>query len=227
MVRPMPSTPSSQSSHLSQLPDEAESLPPENYRPVLVDAVPLPGTNVKEVFVKERDSEESYGPAPAGCSPAEVAAILVRFFDAWSRGNGMVLKKMLAPETKDESVPLSSRAEEGYFTWFGINPTPGGIAEGSGSGGYTVASVLATAAARHEKSEVIQVLRISYGSASYGTGIDLSFDLARDADDIPAHLMGGKGAITCNTSRITVASIVDQPRVPPHWFCDTAPVRVR
>lgn len=202
-------------------------IPPDSYHPQLLESVPVPGTNPNEVYVALRDPGGSYGPPPEGCSPEEVATVMVRFFAAWSDGDTESLRSLLAPDADDEEIDRSRRPERGNLGWFGINPIPGGIADGSGAGGYTVDDVLQSAADRHEHHEVIQVLQIKYGSTWHDRGIGMTFDLARDADDIPPHIVGGKGGIDCPTGRITVVSASDQsPVVPDRLFGGVEPIVV-
>lgn len=208
-------------------------MPPDNYRPELVESVPVPGTNPNEVYVVLRDEGNDSQPMPDGCTPEEVATIMVRFFAAWSEGDGDTMERYLAPAYEREETSNSVLdqmvlpAEPGYLGWFGINPIPGGIADGSGAAGTTVEEVLEAAAARHEQSEVIQVLRIDYGSGSHEGSAGMTFDLARIADDVQGHIIGGKGEIDCQSGRIMVFSASDQsPVVPEEWFDGIEPIIV-
>lgn len=192
---------------LAVTPTPTPALPPGYPTPTFIEHVPIPGIPPGTVHVQLRAAEDSYGPLPAGCLPDEVVALLNGFIDAFNRGNQTTLATYLAEDTVG---PMT--AGGGEFMWFTVSGASDGF--GAGGGGETPEQALAYFAERHRHGEHLQLLHLEYGTTWWENGIGMTLNLARDADDIPAHIAGGKGEIDCAKRKIIVVSLSDRPAIP-------------
>jgi hypothetical protein len=187
------------------------AVPPGYPTPTLIEQVPVPGIPPGAVQVRLRAADDSYGPLPAGCLPNDVVAILNGFIDAFNRGDQAALATYLAEDTVGPTMAMG-----GDFAWFSVSGAPGSF--NPGGGGDTPGQALAYFAERHRHGERMQLLQLELGTTWWENGIGMTFDVARDADDIPAHIAGGKGAIDCARRKITLWSLGDRPVLPDSSF---------
>jgi hypothetical protein len=140
---------------------------------------------------------EGSGPLPPGCSPDQVAALVARFLDAFNRGDRAALAGFFP-----EGARAGGPADPG-FQWYSVTD----------AGGHFVArdpaELPAYFAARHARHERLVLLGLEL-RRSWHAGVDVAFDLERQADDYPRRVVGGKGAIDCEEQRIIAWSMGDQ-----------------
>jgi hypothetical protein len=141
---------------------------------------------------------EGSGPLPDGCTPEDVADLKMGFLDAFNRGDQAALTAFFPAEAKPPGA-----VEPGEFHWFSA---PGFVA-------YSRDQLLPYFAERHAQHERLQLLQLEV-STSWHLGVDIVYDIARQADDIPAHVAGGKGAIDCEERTIFVWSMGDHENLP-------------
>lgn len=143
--------------------------------------------------VVTRDNERS----PTGCSPREVAEVLLRFFDAFNRGDQQGLTRFFDPE----------------FEWYSVTAASSGNDRGSHFVTANRDALLAYFARRHEQHERLRLRALRVSGASWHGGVDFNYVLWRDAEDLAPELGGaeriaeGKGAIGCPGQKIFVWSM--------------------
>ena len=168
--------------------------PPQSSSPGLVEATlqPTPFPSIPEVIVT-RDNNM----LPAGCSPREVAQLIMRFFDAFNNG--------------DQEV-LGSFFFKSGFEWYSV--TEGNPKErGRHFVAYTPDDLLVYFVERHKQNERLRLLMVDVAGPSWHGGVDISYVLNREADDLwpglggPERIAEGKGAINCQDQQIFVWSM--------------------
>ena len=140
---------------------------------------------------------------PVGCSPSDVAAILMDFFDAVNRYDPEQLARLWMLHEKSESLPRY---------WYGMD-------EGDHAAGRrdfstsTIDSLLAYFSGRHRQRERMRLLAVDVGGPREDNGVDVAYYLARSADDLPGgvRIADAKGAIDCKARRTMVASLSTWP----------------
>jgi hypothetical protein len=141
-----------------------------------------------------------------GCGPAEVAGVLVDFFDALNENDAerLVLRSALGVEP----APVTPLA------WFAV--LDGDSADGTRNVvADTQAELLAYAAERVQQHERLQLLATDADPSAYDDSVNIVFYLSRRADDLldgPEHMTTGKGAVECSSQRIRVLTISTWPR---------------
>ena len=141
---------------------------------------------------------------PANCSPRETAALVVRFFDAFNRGDADELSHFFGASFVRYAV-----ADKGDVG--GAPPT-------------SVESLLTYFAERHKRRESLQLVTIDVAGPAWHGGVDLSYALLRRADDlVPAgpKAIFGKGSIDCATR--TIIAWAMGGTVPPARLCPDLP----
>lgn len=151
-------------------------------------------------------------PLPAGCDLDRVVAIATGFLDAFSRGDRAALAAIIPDEAGGDAFP-----GEGRFGWLSVYGPTGGLAKSQ-------AEVIAYARARHGKHERIRLRQIEASGSWWDSGVDVVFDLTREADDLPAQATGGKGTLDCVEGTIVVWSIGEREVVPDDWFGAGTPI---
>lgn len=151
-------------------------------------------------------------PLPAGCDLDRVVEIAVGFLDAFSRGDETALAAAIPEEAGGDAFP-----GEGRFGWLSVYGPTGEFATSR-------AEVIAYARARHAHHERIRLLQFEASGSWWDPGVDIVFDLAREADDLPAHVVGGKGSLDCAGGTIVVWSIGEREVVPDDWFGTGTPI---
>ena len=133
------------------------------------------------------------GPLPVGCAPNEVADLVVRFLDAVSRGDLAGIAAYFPEE------PGPGAAADPGFQWYSVTDASAHFVA------YDPADLPAHFAAQHERFRLVE---IEVASGWHG-GVDVAFDLVREAEDFPRREVGGKGAIACERQEIIVWSLGD------------------
>lgn len=150
-----------------------------------------------EPIVVTRESQS----LPSGCTPREVASLLVRFTDAVNRGDTDSLARMLP--TADAPRGIATPGTE--FRWYSV--TDPGFRHAVV---YTRADALAYFAERHEQNERLELIAVDVAPSWVVGGAGITYALRRDADDLPPTLSRfafGKGGIDCKGQRIYVWSM--------------------
>ena len=136
------------------------------------------------------------GPLPVGCAPNEVADLVVRFLDAVSRGDLAGIAAFCPEE------PGPGAAADPGFQWYSVTDASAHFVA------YDPADLPAHFAARAARHERFRLVEIEVASGWHG-GVDVAFDLVREAEDFPRREVGGKGAIACERQEIIVWSLGD------------------
>ena len=161
-------------------------------------ASPTPTTSsnqsAEDIIVTRDDST-----LPAECSPHQVAELIVRFFDAFNRGDQEQLAGFFGSDFMWYSVTEHSadRAEYRHFVTYNRDELPRYFAQ------------------RHEQHEHLRLLKLGVGQGGdpRGLTVGIAYLLTRQADDLkpgfggPERLAGGKGAINCKEQTIYVWSM--------------------
>lgn len=141
------------------------------------------------------------GSFPIDCSPQEIVEFVNRYIDTYNAGDVDELDQFFG-ET---------------FTWYtdgvaeGIRVDPATYFETSSRD--ELAEYISL---RHAQGERLRLLEISVAGPSWHRGMDITFTLAREADDLPTtanrpiRVARGKGAVTCPEKSIVVWSMGTQ-----------------
>lgn len=141
------------------------------------------------------------GSFPAGCGPQEMVAFVNTFIEIYNAGDVAELEQFFADQ----------------FTWYtdgvakGIEVDPATYFETSRRD--ELAEYISL---RHTQGERLRLLKISVAGPGWHDGMDISFTLAREADDLPTtperpiRVAMGKGMVTCPEKRISVWSMATQ-----------------
>ncbi len=132
---------------------------------------------------------------PAGCAQAHVADLVTDFLDAFNRGDQAALAAFFPAGAAEPGV-----AEPGTFRWFHA-PVPGGRFMTDHRD-----ELLAWFAVRHERHERLELLRLEV-TPGWHPEVYVRYDIARQADDLPAHVAGGSGSVLCAERTIFVWSM--------------------
>jgi hypothetical protein len=137
------------------------------------------------------------GPLAPDCNADDVARLVTGFLDAFNRGDLPALAGFFPAEAARRGV-----SEPGKFNWFSVSGVAGVTA-------YSRDEVFPYVAERHSRHERLELLQLEVAE-SWHPGADIVFDVARRADDVPAHVAGGKGAVDCQNRTIFVWSMGDR-----------------
>ena len=141
------------------------------------------------------------GSFPAGCEPREIVEFVNRFIETYNSGDVAELDQFFAAN----------------FTWYtdgvaeGIKVDPATYFETSSR-----SELAEYISLRHVQGERLRLLEISVAGPGWHDGMDITFTLAREADDLPTtanrliRVARGKGAVTCSEKRIFVWSMGTQ-----------------
>lgn len=151
---------------------------------------------------------------PPGCSPRQVARLIMDFFDAFNNGDRDELDRFFGPDFKWYSVTEGDPSKGGrHFVTYG---TAG--ADTAGPMGYPTSAkrdeLLSHFAERHKQHERLKLIMVDVAGPSWHGGVDIAYVLTRHADDLldsPDHLSQGKGAINCEKQQIFVWSMGSTP----------------
>jgi hypothetical protein len=141
------------------------------------------------------------GSFPQGCGPQEIVAFVNHFIEVYNVGDVAELEQFFADQ----------------FIWYtdgvakGIEVDPATYFETSRRD--ELAEYISL---RHTQGERLRLLEISVAGPGWHDGMDITFTLAREADDLPTtperpiRVARGKGMVTCPEKRISVWSMGTQ-----------------
>lgn len=153
-------------------------------------------------------------PLPEGCSPERVVGIVQALIDAINRGDQLRLIALFRPDilAADGTPWTTQQAGPG---WFGVE----GCAEGRhGVWVQSGAELAAWAATRHARGERWTLLKLAMGTSWWKGGVNIGFAVRREAADLPAVVLGGKGAIDCTHGTVFMWSMAGPDRLPDYLF---------
>lgn len=138
---------------------------------------------------------------PEGCSPAEVAQLIMNFLDAYNNGDQEQIAQFF-PNT---------------FEWYSDGVVVNGVEVDQDHYFLTRPGsrddLLSYAAERHQHGDRMELLQVNVVGPSWHGGADFSFRLTREADDVQPKSEGqvryveGFGAIRCRTQKFWVWSL--------------------
>lgn len=158
-----------------------------------VDDRAAAATSTPQVLVS---GPPDWEPLPEGCTPERVVGIVLGFVDAFNRGDGERLAALFTPDLRDaDGTPTTlNQAEPGWFAVKAVGDEPWVDATSD-------AEMLAWVEARRARGERWTLLQLAMGGYWWKGGVNIGFDVRREADDLPARVVGGKGSVICNSSR--------------------------
>jgi len=133
---------------------------------------------------------------PDGCNPDEVAQLIMRFLDAFNKGDQEILEGSFA--LAGERWFSDTISEEEHFTT------------------YTQAELLDYYALRHQNNDRLQLIKVNVSPRGLRE-VDIAFQMTREADDIEPGRNGrnryvqGKGGVFCRTQKFMVWSMGTAP----------------
>lgn len=149
----------------------------------------IAGTPIAEVRLRTSSTR-----LPAGCSLTEVASLVTAFLDAFNRGDTTELATFFPTEV---AYPDTTKPS---FQWYSVTDEQGHFVA------YDPADLPAYFAGRHAKGEQMRLLRLEVAESRH-SGVDIVYDIERQAEDVASHVAGGKGAIMCPERTIFVWSM--------------------
>jgi hypothetical protein len=141
------------------------------------------------------------GSFPTGCGPQEIVGFINRFIAAYNSGDGDGLDQFF----------------DAHFNWY-----TDGVAQGQSVDPATYFEtsrrdeLAEYISLRQTQGERLRLLEISVAGPGWHDGMDITFTLARKADDLPTiperpiRVARGKGMVTCPEKRISVWSMATQ-----------------
>ena len=174
---------------------------------------------------------------PQGCRPRPVAEAVIRFVDAFNRGDKAMLSQIFFI-SEGPSPPDFSPA--GYYPWSWYSASEIGM-NGQVAHDFTTSNqveLLRYFARRHRQGERMQLLKVSLtrpGLLDEENNVGFVFSLTREAQDLStktggtARIAYGKGAFNCRNGRIFAwsmsmrASEDRTPREASAWLCQAPP----
>lgn len=166
-------------------------------------SVGLPGPPTPPFQLRVREGS----PLPPGCSAERAAGIVTDFIAAFNRGDQPGLTNLFPA---DAAGPAEA-PRLGMFGWFAVTGAPDSFNPGFGA--YSREELLPWLAERHARHERLQLLQLEVAGSWHG-GVGMVFDVARQADDIPTHVAGGKGSLDCANRTIMVWNLGDREGLP-------------
>jgi hypothetical protein len=151
-------------------------------------------------------------PLPEGCTPERVVGIVQELVDAVNRGDQARLAALFRPDILDaDGTPTVY--DQPQLGWFGV-------VVGSDAGVFARSGeeLAAWAAARHAHGERWTVLQLFMGGYWWKGGVNISYDVRREADDLAAAVVGGKGAVDCNHGTVFMWTLGGPPVLPEFLF---------
>lgn len=146
---------------------------------------------------------------PAGCTPRQVASLLMRFTTAFNRGDRAALTRLF-PE---QDPPGRAREPDGtVFRWYSVTEVTGRTVAF-----YDLKDLFPYFARRHLQGERLRLLSVDVGPSSRREAVGIGYALRREANDLPPNLSPyahGKGEIDCRRQRIYVWSMGHGGREP-------------
>lgn len=145
------------------------------------------------------------GMLPSGCTPREAAALLVRFTEAFNRGDGKGLERVFAAEDGDHAVWRNAP----FFRWY---------SDGRATV-YDVKDLGPYFERRHRRNERLELVAVRVGPSNVGGAAAIVYTIRREADDVTGGLRTGKGELDCAAQRIFVWSMGAAQGVQPGAGC--------
>ncbi len=138
---------------------------------------------------------------PSGCTPREVARLLIRLADAVNTGDANALDRLFAIE--DPPGRHGSDRPEPFFRWYSVGATAL----------YDRSELFPYFAERRRHGEHWEIIAVDVAPSWVRGGAGIGYALRRRADDIPAAswLTRGKGEIDCAAQRIYVWAMGESP----------------
>ena len=172
-----------------------------------LDATPTP-----QVLIGQPPGWE---PLPEGCSPERVVGIVLALVDAFNRGDRARLAALFRPDilAADGTPGTLNRPQPGLFG-VEFRPEVDPATDEAGLRGVYArngADLAEWAAKRHARGERWTVLQLFMGGYWWRGGVNIAFNVRREADDLPTHLVGGKGAVDCNHGTVFLWSMGGPP----------------
>lgn len=136
---------------------------------------------------------------PPGCSPAEVADHIARFFAAHSSGDLAAVRGFFPRQEPGAGGPDGVPT---HFQRFGVGDvdSQGRVRRFSTS---RLEEVWAYLTERHAQHERYLLMRLRINNITNG-GANIAVTLTREADDLPPHAMSVQGAMNCHDQTIIV-----------------------
>lgn len=191
--------------------DSVGSLP-EKPHPVLSRA----GDGPNPPIIVTRESTN----LPAGCSPSQVAAFIIGFFNDFNRDRRQALLRRLAPPAKSDWLRRAVRDGRLDFRWYSVSPP--GLRHFAA---YDHRTLLRYVSRRHLKHERLQLVMVDVSPSWARYTAAIQFGLIRTADDLATRdelgadpLAFGKGTINCAPNTLSVWSMSGPP-VKFAWMC--------
>lgn len=161
---------------------------------------------------------------PVGCSRAEIADLLTRFFDAQGRGDTAALRSFFPQQG---SPPGGPDGVTTHFQWYAVtdaDPQQGRRPFVA----YRLEDLWPYFAARHAQRERLQLTRLDVNNFTTDGVANIGYAIAREADDRPSHALSGKGAVNCRDQTIIVWSMgvsAEPPLIAPGVATPATPPR--
>lgn len=146
-------------------------------------------------------------PLPAGCTVQMVVDVLLGFIDAFNRGDTEAAIAYFPIEEGFISEPNAPT----LFSWFAVGGGPDTFNPGFIA--HNREELRPYLTERHAQRERLYLLQVDMGGAWDGK-VHYTFDVMRQADDIPTHEAGGKGIADCDQSKIILWNLSDRPSLP-------------
>lgn len=205
---------------------------------------PDAGSQVVEPVVEERTVPETRvivtsddGSLEEGCGPRPVAEAVIRFVDAFNRGDQALLSQIFFISEGPSPQDFSSA---GYYpwSWYSVSEVRTDGKVESGFVTYEQTELLRYFARRHEQGERLRLLKITLtetGLLDEESNVGFVFVLTRNARDLgpdvggPARIAYGKGAFNCRNGRLFTWSMdmkigeKRNEREAAAWLCEDPP----
>lgn len=153
-------------------------------------------------------------PLPEVCRPDDVRDAVLEFVDAFNRGDQEQVAALFRPDVLDaDGTPdwNDQYRNLGWFSIIGADDETSGFAQNA----EDARSVTAT---RHGRGERWTLLQLFMGGYWWEGGVNISFDIRREADDIPTTIVGGKGALDCDDGTIHTWNMGGPEVLPDYLF---------
>lgn len=179
--------------------------------PSPAEGVRQPATPLPQVLVGQPPAWE---PLPTGCEPERTVHVVLDFLDAFNDGDQDRLAALFRPDVLDADGtpdPGDDWRNPGWFSAHPIAAAPGVMARDD-------AELLPWVASRHAQYERWTLLQLFMGGYWWRGSANISFDMQREADDVPAQIVGGKGAIDCDDGTVFLWNVGSTESLPDYLF---------
>jgi len=154
------------------------------------------------------------GAVGAGCDNAALTALVTRFLDAYNAGDQARLLAFFP--VRDATRGLLVPGETTYFQRYWDVRKPS-LRDEDGFAAYARAELPTYWAQRHAQHERLRLRRFQACDRAWTGNVGFTFELTRQADDLPLHAVLGKGEIDSDQSTIVLWSMgpQEQPAATP------------